>query len=235
MCGDIHFPEHDEYALSKTIELIETTHPRMVFLHDIFSLNSINHHDLNNPLSRIIKQDKNCKDLETELTLCIKLLEDKLLKRFPDVIFYVVASNHDNFMMKWLNSGKYLTDQPNAIIGHEMWAKIARGKHPYRDMISCDNIIFLKQNDTLQPISGIECANHGHIGVAGSRGSSNSFTKTYTLSITGHTHSSKISEDNVIVGTNSLYELPYTGPIMDWSHANAVVYENSSIQLVFAD
>lgn len=206
-----------------------------MFLHDIFSLNSINHHDLNNPLTRLTKQDDFSKNLETELLVCMELLENLLLKRFPNTMFYVVASNHDNFMTKWLNSGKYIYDTNNAIIGHEMWAKMARGKHPYADMIKSTNVIFLKENDSMQPVIGIECAVHGHKGIAGAKGSTNSFVKTFNKSVTGHTHSSKIFESNVTVGTNSLYELTYTGKIMNWSHANALIFANSTIQLVFAD
>lgn len=235
--GDIHFPEHDERVLEKTIYLIEQCNPKMVFLHDVFSLNSINHHELNKPITRILKQTEFTTSLEVELSHDIYLLKYWFLDRFPDIDFYVVSSNHDNFLIKWLDSGDFLKDKVNCKIGCEMAARLLNNKNPIAELIdtSYQNIIFLSEKDTIQPVIGIECANHGHVGIAGSRGNINAYNKTYEQAVIGHTHSSKIQEGTVTVGTNSLLELTYTNTIMDWSHANAIIFPNSSIQLILMD
>ena len=235
--GDIHFPEHDERVLEKTIKLIEQCNPKMVFLHDVFSLNSINHHELSKPITRILRQTEYTVSLETELNHDIYLLKHWFLDRFPNTLFFVVSSNHDNFLMKWLDSGDFLKDKDNCTIGCKLAAKILNNQNPIAEMIdsSYQNIAFLSEKDTIQPVPGIECANHGHIGIAGSRGNINAYNKTYEQAVIGHTHSSKIQEGTVTVGTNSLLELTYTNTIMDWSHANAIIFPNSSIQLVLMD
>jgi len=235
--GDIHFPEHDISALEKTIDLIKQCNPKMVFLHDVFSLNSINHHELNNPVTKLVRQTELTKSLKKELEEDIKLLKYWFLDRFPNINFYVVSSNHDNFLIKWLNTGEFVNsnDKETYKIGCSMASKIIDGKNPIAEMIPYKNIEFLKESSTLQPVPGIECANHGHIGIAGSRGNINAYNKTYEQAVIGHTHSSKIQEGTVTVGTNSLLELTYTNTIMDWSHANAIIFPNSSIQLVLMD
>lgn len=235
--GDIHFPEHDERVLEKTIKLIEQCNPKIVFLHDVFSLNSINHHELNKPITRILRQTKFTTSLEVELKHDVYLLKHWFLDRFPNIDFYIVASNHDNFLMKWLDSGDFLKDKDNCKIGCEMAAKLLNDQNPIASLFdsSYQNIKFLREKDTYQPVVGIECANHGHIGIAGSRGNINAYNKTYEQAVIGHTHSSKIQEGTVTVGTNSLLELTYTNTIMDWSHANAIIFLNSSIQLVLMD
>lgn len=237
--GDIHFPEHDEKVLEKSVELIEQCNPNVVVLHDIFSLNSINHHELNNPVTRLTRQTELTKSLKVELEEDIKLLKEWFLDRFPDTLFLVVASNHDNFLMKWLNTGEFAKakDKETYKLGCEMASKIIDGRNPISEMIptSYHNIGFLKERDSYQPIPGIECGNHGHIGLAGSRGNTNAYNKTYEQAVIGHTHSSKIQEGTVTVGTNSMLELSYTNTLMDWSHANAIIFANSTIQLVFMD
>ena len=233
--GDIHFPEHDTMALRKSIDLIEKCNPKMVFLHDIFSLNSINHHDLNKPITKLLKQNKFTESLEIELKEDIRLLKDFFLDKFPNIIFFIVASNHDNFLIKWLDSGDFLRDKNNCKIGCKLASKLLEDKNPLEEMISNKNIIFLLEKDSIQPIPGIECANHGHVGIAGSQGNINAYNKTYEQAVIGHTHSSKIQEGVVTVGTNSKLELSYTNTIMNWSHANAIIFPNSTIQLLLMD
>lgn len=234
--GDIHFPEHDEYALEKAVQLIEQCNPQKVFLHDVFSLNSINHHELNKPITRILKQTEYTTSLETELEYDISLLKYWFLDRFPNTYFYIVASNHDNFLIKWLDSGEFLKDRNNCKIGCKLAEKILSNKHPIEELFdsSYQNIVFLKEKDTI-PVAGIECANHGHVGLAGSRGNIQAYSKTYEQAVIGHTHSSQIHEGIVTVGTNSLLELTYTNTLMNWSHANAIIFPNSSIQLILMD
>ena len=233
--GDIHFPEHDKFVLEKSINLIEKCNPEMVFLHDIFSLNSINHHELNKPITRIIKQTDLTRSLEIELKEDIRLLKELFLDRFPNINFYIVSSNHDNFLIKWLDSGEFLKDKDNCKIGCELASILLQKENPISKMIDNNNVIFLSERDSIQPVKGIECANHGHIGIAGSHGNINTYNKTYEQAVIGHSHSSKIHESTVTVGTNSKLELSYTNTIMNWSHANAIIFPNSTIQLVLMD
>jgi hypothetical protein len=135
-----------------------------------------------------------------------------------------------------LDSGEFLKDRNNCKIGCKLAEKILSNKHPIEELFdsSYQNIVFLKEKDTI-PVAGIECANHGHVGLAGSRGNIQAYSKTYEQAVIGHTHSSQIHEGIVTVGTNSLLELTYTNTLMNWSHANAIIFPNSSIQLILMD
>ena len=81
-------------------------------------------------------------------------------------------------------------------------------------------------------IKGVDLSNHGHVGVAGSRGNPKTYTRICDKAVTAHTHSPKIEGSVVVVGTNSRLKLNYTSNISNWAFANAVIHENGTIQLL---
>ena len=123
-------------------------------------------------------------------------------------------------------------DSVNRVIGCELFANIAKGKDVF-DGKFYKNVSMLPFSQSMR-INGFEVGKHGDAGIAGARGNVNAYVKTYNKSITGHTHSPKIKESGVVVGTLSKLQLSYNkNSISNWAQANCVVYINGTFQLLF--
>lgn len=231
--GDLHAPETDNEALNATIKMLKKLQPDTVMIHDWMSYQSINHYEEHRALSKVLNLTEETKDLRTELDCSIKII-NRLAKSCPNTIFYIVHSNHDEFLTKWLNEGEFVNGNPaNRVIGCELFANIAQGKPIFSEELFNKNIKFLDP-ETSWEVEGYEIAKHGDIGIAGARGNTNAYVKTYNKSITGHTHSPKIKESGVVVGTLSKLKLSYNKTsISNWAHANCVLYKNGTFQLIF--
>ena len=230
--GDLHFPETDFDALDKTIEQINLLKPKEVMIHDWMSYQSINHHDESKMLTKLLNMTDETASLEKELESSL-LSMNTLAKACPKSHFTIVYSNHDDFLMKWLNTGEFVKgDSVNRVIGCELFANIAKGKNVF-DGKFVKNISMLPFGQSMK-INGFEVGKHGDAGIAGARGNVNAYVKTYNKSITGHTHSPKIKESGVVVGTLSKLQLSYNkNSISNWAQANCVVYINGTFQLLF--
>lgn len=232
--GDMHFPEEDEECVAKTISLINKLNVDKVILHDIFSLNSISHHDIEKPLVQAIKTTN-----DGFMTLKDEMLEasrklDAMAKQCPNATFIVVHSNHDDFLAKYLNGSSWLYDRPNTITAMKLFVDIAEGKNPFEGYFTSKNVHFLKEHEALE-ICGYELGEHGHSGISGARGSALTYSKTYSKSVSAHTHSPSTYETSVIVGTNSKLLLGYNGGITKWAHDNVAIYGNGTHQHIFLD
>lgn len=231
--GDLHAPETDDCALQATIELIKDLKPKDVMIHDWMSYQSINHHEESKVLTKILNTTEETQDLETELNCALKILNG-LAKKCPNSTFNIVHSNHDEFLMKWLNEGEFVKGNPvNRVIGCELFANIANGLDVIPQEMLAKNVKMLPSCKSMI-ISGYEVGKHGDIGIAGMRGNTNAYVKTYDKSITGHTHSPKIKESGVVVGTLSKLKLSYNkNSISNWAQANCILYNNGTFQLIF--
>ena len=230
--GDLHEPETDNIALKNTINMLLKLKPKEVMIHDWMSYQSINHHDESKVLTKLLNYTEDTANLETELAISIRMMND-IATACPKSHFNIVYSNHDEFLMKWLNTGEFVKGDPaNRVIGCELFANIAKGKNVFHNKF-VKNITMLKPGQSLK-INGFEVGKHGDAGIAGAKGNINAYVKTYNKSITGHTHSPKIKESGVVVGTLSKLQLSYNkNSISNWAQANCVVYANGTFQLLF--
>lgn len=224
--GDLHFPEENINAVNNTKNLIKLLNPAKVFIHDWCSFNSINHHDEHKALTKLIN---NHTSLQDELKLSFDKLK-ALSKTNTKSKFIIIQSNHDNFIIKWLNEGNFVWDKENAKLGAQYFIRLLENNSLFDDF---DNVSF-KNNIENCIVNDIFCGMHGHDGISGAKGSLNSFSKTYTASITGHTHSPCIYENQIVVGTLSKLQLAYNkDKLTAWANCNAIVYKNGSVQLFF--
>lgn len=231
--GDLHAPETDEVALNTTIDLIKDLKPKDVMIHDWISYQSINHHEENKVLTKLLNTTEETKDLKTEIDCALKIL-NKLAKSCPESKINIVHSNHDEFLTKWLNEGEFVKGNPvNRIAGCELFANIANGLEVIPKHLLAKNVKFLPFCKSVI-INDYEVGKHGDVGIAGAKGNTNAYVKTYNKSITGHTHSPKIKESGVVVGTLSKLKLSYNkNSISNWAHANCILYTNGTFQLIF--
>lgn len=226
--GDLHFPEHSMLALKKSIELINKCDAESVILHDWCSFNSINHHEEYKYLTKV---QYNAPTLQDELEESGNLLKNELINKCPNSTFYLVHSNHDDFIKKWLDNGDFIKDKYNAVLGCKMFINYVENKCPFFDYVNHDRLIILNDGDNFS-LNGVTLSNHGHGGISGSRGNVKSYNKTYMKSVIGHTHSPQIYENTCVVGTNSKINLNYTSKLSNWAIANAIVHKNGTIQLI---
>lgn len=229
--GDMHFPEEDEECVEKTISIINNLNVDKVILHDIFSLNSISHHDIDKPLVQATNSKTGFVTLDDEMKTAGKKL-DAMAKRCPNATFIVIHSNHDDFISKYLNSNSFINDRPNVITAMKLFINIVEGNNPFSNYLTADNVKFLPKYDSLE-ICGYELGEHGHGGISGAKGSPTSYSKTYCKSVSAHTHSPTTMETSVVVGTNSKLKLNYNGGIANWAHDNVIIYGNGTHQHIF--
>lgn len=231
--GDLHLPEEDEKSINYTTNMIRDLKVKTVILHDIFSFNSISHHDFNLALTKLLNRTPENATLEDEMSIASEKL-DEIAVQCPDTNFIVVHSNHDDFIMKYLNNCDFTHDTPNAITAMRLFIDIIDNKNPLSKYLKQKNIEFLPQNSTYE-ISGFEVGQHGNLGIGGMRGSATTYSKTYTKSITAHTHSPQTMESAIYVGTNSKLRLNYNDGISTWAHSNVLIHGNGSYQHIFCD
>lgn len=226
--GDLHLGEECQNALNAAVNQTNTLKAKKVFIHDLLSFNSISHHNVGKYLTKtFIPEELNT--LEKELNYAKQKIKDIDNKVYADL--FIVQSNHDDFLYKYCDTGEFIKDTFNAILGAKCFIKYQKGINPIEDYINMRDITFLKR-DQSYIIKGIECGNHGHNGSNGAKGSPNGFRKSYNKIILGHSHQPKILGDVYYVGTLSKLTLSYNKGNSSWLHSNVAIYENGARQLI---
>lgn len=173
--SDLHGVEVDPAAEESVLKAIEVYNPTEIFLHDSFSGASVNPHEAGNNITKYLTKMFVTRDLEDEMHRYRQSLE-----RFHEVCkskVFVVRSNHDLFLERWVDKGLYTRDPANIKLGHEM--AIHRMEHPHVPLtwflykkaggkLDANKLEFLGEMDSVQRY-GVECGMHGHIGSQGSR------------------------------------------------------------------
>lgn len=227
--GDLHIPEEDPEFVAAAIDQINTLKAQNVFIHDLLSINSVNHHNLHEYLARAKMPMTN---LKAELGLCKRKLMQYLKKIHKKASIFVVSSNHDAFITKWLNNGDFIKDTENARIGAEFFLKCLDGINPIESYLNLSRLRFLSSRQS-KVVNGWECAFHGHAGSGGARGNLSNFAKTFSKVIIAHRHAPGINKGAIQVGTLSKLDLPYlTGGTTAWIPASAFIYADGSAQLI---
>ena len=235
--GDIHTTEHDPNAIKATLNMVKDLRPRNIFLHDFFNGSSINHHHENDLIELHHYFGENQLSLENELIACTEML-----KRFLDIIpkdakIYIVQSNHNESLNRYLTEGRFINEPQNTELGCDLLKACFHGKNPLQEGMSYfmnipKNVIFLERNDDVR-IKGYYFNNHGDRGSNGSRGSPNTHDRTLEKSYTGHGHYVWKYRNTIKVGTNSYLQLRYNqGGTSNWSHTNGILYDIGTSQLV---
>jgi hypothetical protein len=236
--GDIHAGEEDPLTMNANFEMIDFFKPKRLILHDLFDGHSVNPHEYNQVISRVREFEKGRLSLESELEHARDVLYDLSKAIGKNNKVYVVASNHSYFLNRYIQDGDFMKEPWNARIAIKLAEKMCDGLDPVEEGMKImgglpKNVTFLKLRDDLQ-VWGCQLASHGHRGNSGSR-TSNAVSReiAHGKSITGHTHTPEVFRNTYIVGTSSRLDLNYTdGGANSWMAANAVLYDNGSVQLL---
>lgn len=241
--GDLHIEKSDMEVWQNTVCWLTDVEPSLIVCHDTLDFSSRNHH--NRASGRFLYQQGTTAVVD-ELTQVVNQLNE-LAAIAP---LYIVASNHDDALSRWLDCPHYSSDQDpiNAKTYHFLKLAILEmideggdleilelalqqladaGKIPEL----AENIIFGSVDEGYQQ-HGFELSMHGHIGQGGARGSLATFKRYGQPNVTGHTHSGGRDGNALVVGVTGSYDMGYNKGMTTWTRDNAVIYPNGTAYLL---
>lgn len=251
--GDIHREQIDPQVAmacwgfdveSETIvtddSMIAALRPRHQFFHDLLDFRARNHHRRGDHIHAKRMQVLGADRVDEELRMSARFLRATLR---DDCRSVVVASNHNDALLRWLRETDPRSDPLNLATWCELsleWHKqiaaepngdfdlfpFALSRH---DPSIADEVTFVPRNGSYlvcQDRGGIECGAHGDEGPNGARGTAQSLTQVGFRMIVGHGHSPKIVDGVMMVGLCGLMNQGYNSGPSGWAHTQGVVYPN---------
>lgn len=233
--GDLHPYDLDPVHKKVTLEQIKTYKPKAVFLHDTFNGRSISHHYYNHNIRKHEVYQEQGLNLEKELKKTLNELQDYAAVA-GNANLYIVASNHDEHLYRYLDEGSFIGDKGNDLIASKLYTAALEGENPLKTGLSLvgdipSNVVFLNRDEGFK-ILGYELGNHGDLGANGGRGSPRSIEEANSKSITAHGHSAFKIRDTYRVGTSTHLRLDYNRGYSNWSQTNALLYGIGTVGLL---
>jgi len=236
IAGDWHAGETDPIAKQATKEQAALLKPKYIFLHDVFNGKSISHHDRKKRITQAILAQEGLVKLDAELQITAdEISEVQAWATHGCIIPY---SNHDDFILRWLESGDWIKDRDNLKTASELTKAAIEGKMPcqfgiekYMSPSAIRKTKWLKEDESYR-LSRIECGAHGHLGPSGSRGSLANHEAQYHACNIGHSHTPGILRDAWQTGTNGPLDQGFNKGGSSWMQSNIVQYPNGSRQLL---
>lgn len=229
--GDLHYGQHDERVINKTLELLKSIKPDNVVLHDVFDGLSINHHEANDPFVQYKREIEGTNSLKREIDQMLNGLKD-----FEKYNVVIVRSNHDDFLDRWLKSTDWrkATTLKNSIEYMEYSTLLLKGEAPngvipYLINRKYPKFKTLGRSDSFV-VNGWELGQHGDIGSNGSRGSLVQFRKLNTKMVVGHYHSPGRKDGALAVGTSTKLRVNYNLGPSGWLQSHVIVHDDSKAQ-----
>lgn len=244
--GDLHCEKMCVDSWQRAIEQVKFFKPEVVAIHDCYDQMSRNHHNLKSGKFLYSMQNRAVID---DLTDVISRINE--LAAYCGNV-YIVQSNHDLALDKWLDDGSYRPDQDpiNAKLYYFLKFCILESIDNGEDIQALElafrelreiapqlpklavNVIFGNQNKSFK-VAGVELSQHGHTGNNGARGSANAYKSWSMPIVTGHTHAPYKDGDQVTVGVTGSLDMGYNIGGTSWDRANAVIDILGITNLVF--
>ncbi len=241
--GDWHVGDTDPVVREETFRMLDMYQPERVFLHDIFNGHSINHWNRGKHVD--LYKNRHRLSLPEEIEMVAHELEE-FTKRAPRTKFYVVASNHDDRLLRYLNEGEFMNEThpynlkeslelmrdilpKNPENGEKERNPLEVGVRKYASKLK--NVHFLEEDADFK-IGGWQLANHGHLGANGGRGTKRSIERANGKSITMHSHVPEIFRNMYKGGTSTYLDLDYNKGYSGWMNTHVMLHPNDRPQLV---
>ena len=239
--GDAHFPELEPGVFEENKQLLRKLNVKDVVLHDVISCTSISHHLAKKEISKAIVAQTYPISLQEEADICAdKIME---LLEIATGNIYLVNSNHHSHITSWLDSAIFISDPINKRLGLELAMKALDGDDPFKYLMlaktdlryleqkDIDRIIFLEKFENKE-INGVNISMHGHFAGNGSKGNLQAYYKSFTKSVSGHSHVAQIAKSAYSVGTMSTLTPNYVSIMSSWTHTSCVIYDDGQRQLI---
>lgn len=165
--GDIHVGDFDELLVKSIVKQLLRIGPKKIFLHDVLNGHTISHHERDQVVTMAQRGLAGTLDLEAELSNVVRFI-NALLKQDPEIEVVIVPSNHDFWLHRWLQDGKFIQREPqNAVIGVELLNNYMRGLDPLeyalrnggQEFVSRDPRATKRNQETLLTSGGISDQN----------------------------------------------------------------------------
>ncbi|MDP3698518.1 MAG: hypothetical protein Q8R47_02940 [Nanoarchaeota archaeon] len=242
--GDWHVRDTDPLVRNATFEMIRELKPRRIIVHDWFNGHSVNPHEEEKFITRAMMYAQGRASIEQELRDNSKELYEMRKVAGDNTEIVVVRSNHDEFLDRYLQKGRYLKEIHNWKIGHELALACydpgnpkLRIKNPLHEGLLRyggipNNVTYLERNQDYKPVMGWQLGAHGDKGGNGSRASVNGLENSYGKSISGHAHTPEILRNTFRVGTSTYLSLSYNDGPSSWMNTHGLLWGNGKVQLV---
>lgn len=231
--GDSHFAQKKKKVTEAFRTLCKDLKIEMSVLHDVWDSQSINVHNLKNPIiqHQLMKEGKD--DLAKEFRQM-----HKELKWFNENMrqTLVISSNHDDMLDRAMIQSNWSDNLKNAEIFLELLqlslsGKAKNGLIPYFINKKYKHIKALGLNDSYIK-HGVELALHGHKGPNGSRGNIQAFSRLSQKTIIGHSHSPGIRWGCYQVGISCGMEHGYNHGLSGWAYAGVTLNKHGKRQMI---
>lgn len=235
VAGDMHLSgDEDIKSLNLLKQEIKFLNCKKLFIHDFCSHNSINHHEKDNWISQVMS-NKMFKNLEEEHKYTATIFNE-WAKNIKHVHFYIVKSNHDCWLDKYLSSSNtWIKDPNNSLYCHKLCGYKLNNLYPFEHAIRKyldKNILITFLDRQSIKICGIELSLHGDIGNNGGQASLKSLELSAGNCVIGHSHQPKIGFHGMQVGTNTKLDLGYNKGGSSWHNGNVSIYKDGHKQML---
>lgn len=247
--GDIHVEKLDDEVADASFfrgeddSMLDALKPKYQFIHDVLDFQARNHHNIKDPYFRYKMHVRKRGTVESDV-MGVRWFLQKVQRDFCKTV--VVESNHDLAIKRWLRESDYKTDPENALFflecQLEMYRAIKEGRehdfsileHVVKKHGMLDDVIFLRTDESFVICGpeGIECGQHGHLGINGSRGAITAYQKIGTRHNLGHSHSAAIKDGVYQAGVSATLDMGYNLGGSSWSNSHIVTYANGKRAIV---
>jgi len=231
---EIHSGQTNLENLSLFLENVDRLNVKDVYLHDVFDGYSINHNIEGKTFEKSLREDAGKGSLKEELIDCGMLI-NTIAQYIPGKV-YIVKANHDEFLDRYLESGRYAFDHKNLRtvfeVGVGMFEDVDLLEYAitrYRELE--DNVEFLSRKDSKQ-VGGREMAAHGDMGQNGGPAGLNGIEKVYGDCMIGHAHTPAIQRGVFRMGTMTNLDMGYNKGPSTWVSGFGLAYGNGTAQLI---
>ena len=235
ICGDAHYRFADPKVVKATFGaggIAERFNPKKVIFHDLIDAYAVNPHHEGNPFIALAKERAGFNMLEDELRETVAWAE----KLAGDRETWIVPSNHDDMVSRYVMRTDWRQDLPNAEFYLETAlhmaksAKMQENGASYLDpfqywaerLKTSANLKCLPKGKSLQ-IKTWELGMHGDAGPNGSRGTIKNLSRIGTKVVSGHGHSPAEEEGHLRVGTMTYLKLEYNSGPGSWLNAHGAI------------
>ena len=245
--GDIHRRFVDPAVVRATWTgpkaLVKRLKPKYWVWHDILDFHSGSHWHRNDPFVAAIKRRTGMDDVRKELRETIEFIDE--MSKGGNHTNVLVASNHDEHLLRWLRETDWRKDPSNAEFYLETALETVRGStmekwghlipDPFirfaKEFLKYKKTLFLTRFDSFVR-KVVEMAMHGDLGPNGSRGFTRALARIGVKLIICHSHSSEICEGLYRGGTSSYLRLSYVRGPSSWLQTHVLLYGNGKRTLI---
>lgn len=255
--GDVH-----EWFIDPKVEaatfgeggIIETLRPKRIVYHDLDDSFSVSHHHRKDPFLKVLKRETGLDRVKAEVNSAIAWVFNKTPANTEAVI---VASNHNDHLLRWLRETDWRDEPHNAEFYLETALHLVRNtkmdggaadipdplhywfrrQHPAvfgpkskRDKLG-RTFRLLERSESYE-VQGVDMTNHGDMGANGSRGTLRQYAKMGSKTISGHTHTFGIDEGAYSAATSSYLKRGFNQGLSTWMQGHVIQYANGKRSLI---